>query len=141
MVWLLDKVSYHWRWLGVTFTILLVLHSIVITFVAWRPTNITDLSPEFSGLEAIQRPASVVAYDGRLQVLFPLWNQDLSNTVIFLSAADVLYEKWRESLRAERADYIVTKKPSIELQFIQRHQDDFVLVQDNGEVKFWQIRR
>ncbi|MFH0874163.1 MAG: hypothetical protein V1846_04995 [Candidatus Komeilibacteria bacterium] len=130
----------QWRWLVITWTLLLIINSCLITSNMWQPTQITDRFPEFVGLEAIQQPGSVVAYDGRLQILFPLWNINLSNTVIFVSAAAIPYEKWRASLEAAKVDYLVTKYPSFELQFIQQHPQDFNLVRDNGDVKFWILK-
>jgi len=140
LAYILACLPCHWRGVGCGIVVLFIIHSCLITGFSWQRTQLTDYYPEFRSLASIQQSGSVIAYDSRLQLPFVLWNQDLSNRVVFVSSADKSYDQWMTGLRAAKVQYIVTKYPSLELQQIDSHKASFELLASQGDVKVWRVR-
>lgn len=135
--WLVNQSRGRWKYLFVVYSIGVMSLSIWQSRNAFAVYKQEQLFPELTNISLVTAAKATVSYDQRWQLLFPLWNSELTNRVVFVPLNDTA--SWWLELKESRVNYLVTKYPSPELDYILQHPDQFKLLRQNDQVGFWEV--
>jgi hypothetical protein len=89
----------------------------------------------YKHIAEVAQKDTIIAYDSSWFVIYPLWNQQRSNTVIHIP----VQKNWLEVLISNDVDYLVVKSDSPEYQFIQLQPEPFTLLFEEGIYFLYQL--
>ncbi len=135
--WLIDYSQGRWKKLLVAFSVVIIILSVWQSRNAFAVYQQEQLFPELIDISLVTAAKTTVSYDQRWQLLFPLWNGELTNRVVFVPLK--ASASWWLDLKEDKVDYLVTKYPSPELDYIFQHPDQFKLLRQNEQVGFWEV--